>query len=186
MRPHDVIRGGSVAVLAIATLALASPSSLSAARADRYVSATIDAQGQLRIRTKDGREIAPTKEKEQVGFSHAQVSADGQAVGWLADFPNCCTSYPIPLKLVIYSSGRVQTFAGHSLPIFRWMFRDRGRRVAFEQETVHGGLAITYELWDLASNRKIASYSPQYDRDNHLIPDQRGPQWVQELDAVSQ
>jgi len=184
MRPRDLIRGGSVAVLAIATLALASASSLSAARADAYVSVTIDSQGKLTITTKDGREISPAAEKDQVGFSNARLSPDGRAVGWLADFPNCCTSYPIALQLVIYSNDRKQMFTGNGLPIAKWMFRDRGRRIAFEQETVHGGGGINYELWDLASHRKVDGYSPKYGRDLQLLPDQRGPQWVQELDAL--
>jgi hypothetical protein len=161
-----------------------SVSSSSAARADTYVSVTIDAQGQLTIRTKEGRHISPAREKDQVGFSSARMSPDGRAVGWLADFPNCCTSYPIALKLVIYSNGRTQTFVGSGLPIAKWMFRDGGRRIAFEQETVHGEQGINYELWDLPSNRQVDGYSPQYDRDLQLLPNQRGPQWVQELDAL--
>ncbi len=78
---------------------------------DIYASAAVDDQGVLRILTKGGREIVPMKEPEQVGFSKPQISEDGRVVGWLAEFPNCCTSYPIPLKLVIYSNDRLHTLS---------------------------------------------------------------------------
>ena len=84
---------------------------------------------------------------------------------------------------MVYSNGRTQTFTGNELPIAKWMFRDGGKCIAFEQETVHGGQGINYELWDLPSNRRIDVYAPQYDRDGQLVPNQHGPQWVQALDA---
>jgi hypothetical protein len=35
------------------------------------------------------------------------VAEDKQTVGWLIDYENCCTSYPIPLTLVIFRSGEI-------------------------------------------------------------------------------
>jgi hypothetical protein len=151
--------------------------------ADIYVSAVVDDQGVLRILTKGGREIVPTKEPEQVGFSKPQISEDGRVVGWLAEFPNCCTSYPIPLKLVIYSNDRVQTLTGNGLAVSRWAFQAGGKRVAFEQETVHAGLGVHYELRDVATGRLIAEYDPKIGPDNQALPDQHVPQWVQQLDS---
>ena len=151
--------------------------------ADVYASAAIDDQGQLHIRIMGGREILPERQGDQVGFSEPQISEDGRVVGWRADFPNCCTSYPIPLKLVIYTNGRTRTFTGSGLPIWRWAFQAGGMRVAFEQETVHGGLGIHYELRDVATGRLIAKYDPKVVPDNQPLPVQNVPQWVRELDV---
>jgi hypothetical protein len=68
--------------------------------ADTYLRAQVDETGQLRILTKAGKTIVLKKEAEQVGFDKIQISPDGHAVDWLALYPFCCTSYPIPLKLV--------------------------------------------------------------------------------------
>jgi hypothetical protein len=151
--------------------------------ADLYVRASIDATGQLRIVTKDGREIVPKKEPDQVGFDQVVVFDDGLSVGWVALYPNCCTSYPIPLKLVIYSGGTQRTFTGQGLPVWRWRFQADGRHVAFRQETVHGGLGIHYEVRDVATGSLIAEYDPPYDKDNRPIVERSVPKWVEEFDA---
>ena len=155
----------------------------SAFAADVYASAVIDDQGVLRIVTTGGREILPKKEPGQVGFSKPQISEDGRSVGWLAEFPNCCTSYPIPLKLVIYSNGRTRTYSGLDLPIWRRAFQSGGKRVAFGQETVHGGLGVHYELRDVATGRLIAQYAPKVGPDNRALPNQNVPPWAEPLAA---
>jgi hypothetical protein len=169
---------GQILSLWIATLL---SGSLSAA-ADAYVRASIDEMGQLRIVTNDRRQIAPRKEAGQVGFDKVAISSDGRSVGWVALYPNCCTSYPVPLKLMIYSNGRLRKFAGSGLPIWRWRFESGDKQVAFEQETVHGGLGTHYELRDLGTGRLIAEYNPPVDRDNRPMPGQDIPKWVKELD----
>jgi len=175
------IRSKFVAII-LTLLIVLLPRSLVLA-ADIYASAAIDDQGVLHILTKGGREIVPKKEREQVGFSKPQISEDRRVVGWLADFPNCCTSYPIPLKLVIYSNDRVHTFTGIGLPIWHWAFQAGGKRVAFEQETVHGGLGVHYELRCVATGRLIAEYSPKVGPNNQVLTDQNLPKWVQQLNA---
>lgn len=157
-------------VFFVALVASASP--------ETYARAEVDASGQLRIVTGDGRTLAPRMENGQVGIDRVVVSPDGRAVGWLALFPNCCTSYPIPLKLVVRVDGRVRAFVG-SLPVWRWAFQAGGARVAFEQETVHGGGGIHYELRDLASGRLIETYEPAPAAG---APSQV-PEWVAQLDA---
>ncbi|MDP9324766.1 MAG: hypothetical protein M3P13_14105 [Acidobacteriota bacterium] len=146
---------------------------------ETYRRADIDQDGQLHIVLAGGREITPLKDKDQVGFEKAAVSPDGRAVGWLALYPNCCTSYPIPLKMVIYMNGRHRELTGDGLPVWRWMFRDGGKRVAFEQETVHGGLGVHYELHDVATGRLVSAFSP--DPENPGQP----PAWVRALDDMS-
>jgi len=153
-------------------------SGASFAAQDTYRRADVDQQGQLRIVTSEGREIVPRKDKDQVGFDKAAISVDRRAVGWLALYPNCCTSYPIPLKLVIYVNGRQRMFTGVGLPVWRWAFSEDGKRVAFEQETVHGGLGVHYELRDISTGRLVS----EHDRD----PEKPGepPAWVRALDAT--
>jgi len=164
-----------------ATLLLAVASTCFAA--ERYVRASVNQAGQLRIMTSDGRAIVLEKGPGQVGFDHIAVSQDGHSVGWLALYPNCRTSYPIPLKLVVYSGGQLLTFTGNGLPVFDWHFTAGGKQVAYEQETVHGGWGIHYELREVTTGRLVAEYSPEYDRNNQPLPNQKVPKWVAELNA---
>ena len=156
----------------------------SAFAADRYVEASVDEAGALRILTSDGRAIVQPKESGQVGFDKVAISADGGSVGWLALFPNCCTSYPIPLKLVVYSAGRLRAFTGSGLPVWRWLFTGGGKQVAFAQETVHGGLGVHYELRDIASGRRVSEWDPTIGPDNQPLGNQKRPKWVSDLDAT--
>ncbi len=149
------------------------------AATDIYVETAIDPSGQLRISTKRKREIVPKKEAEQVSFDNAQISPDGHAVGWLALYPNCCTSYPIPLKLVILANGAQRTLTGNGLPIWRWSFWAEGKQVAFEQETVHGGMGVHYELRDVEGGQLADSYDPDAKPDVITKP----PKWVVVLDS---
>ena len=121
-----------------------------------FASAEVDTQGQLHIHTTDGKEITPAKDPTQVGFDKPAVSPDKHAVAWLALYPNCCTSYPIPLNLVMYSGGKVSRFAGHGLPIWKWCFLEGGKKIAFEQETVHGNMGVHYELHDVENGVNVS------------------------------
>jgi hypothetical protein len=166
------------ALAAATILAVATPS----LAADRYTGASVDEAGTLRITTGDGRVIVLPKESEQVDYDGIAISSDGLSVGWLARFPNAATSYPIPLKLVVYSGGERRTYGGNELPVWRWRFTAGGKQIAYEQETVHGGLGVHYELRDVATGRLVAEYSPKVGPDNQPEPDQRPPAWVSELD----
>lgn len=178
MRKTRVLGCRSMRVLSIILLSFSS-----AAAADRYVRATVDEDGQLRIVTAAGRTIEPIKEKDQIRFAKPQIAPGGGAVGWLVEYPNCCTSYPIALKLMIRSDDRVRAFAGNGLPIWQWGFQSGGSQFAFHQETVHGGMGLHYELRDVASGRLIAKYDPAVGPDNHVLPSQSVPAWVAELTA---
>ena len=170
-------------VPAVTGVILALLSQSAAFAADTYVQATINEAGQLRIVTAAGQTIEPTKEPEQVGFAKPLISSDGGAVGWLAEYPNCCTSYPIPLKLMILTNGSVRAYTGTGLPVWHWKFEAGGRQFSFRQETVHGGLGVHYELRDVTSGRLLAAYDPPVGRDNQPLPRQNVPKWVADLDA---
>jgi hypothetical protein len=111
------------------------------ASSETYESVTIDADGNLRILTSSQRAIIIPKGGfakagevfgQQTAFQKPVISDDGRSVGAQAIFENCCTSYDIPLQLVIYSRGKTHRFEG-GLAIFDWHFADRGRRVVFSQ-----------------------------------------------------
>ena len=163
-----------------ALLAAAMPCSA----ADKYTAAAVDDSGRLHIQTSDGRSIILPKERDQEGFDRIAISADGHAVGWVELYPNCCTSYPIPLKLAVYMNGTLRTFTGSELPIWQWHFTPDGN-VAFEQETVHGNLGVHYELRDIITGRLVSEYNPSIDSEGHPLPDQPAPQWVADLNASS-
>ena len=133
------------------------------ARVETYRSADIDDDGTLRIVTVEGRTITVPKQPSPVGdadhrhtgFDTPVVSPDRRAVGALAMFTNCCTSYDVPLQLAVYSHGTLHRFEG-GLAIFKWHFSDGGRRVVFSQETVHFSCSVHWELRDIAIERLLA------------------------------
>ena len=132
---------------------------------ESYESADIDADGSLRIVTSDHKAITVRKEGSpragesfgrQTSFGMPVISDDRRAVGATAMFGNCCTSYDIPLQLVIYSRGKTHRFDG-GLAIFDWHFADGGRRVVFSQQTVHFSCTVHWELRDVATERLLAA-----------------------------
>lgn len=145
----------------------------SVAAGETYREAAIDKAGQLHLFTADHRDIMPQKDREQAGFAHPAISDDGTTVGWLALYPNCCTSYPIPMALVIYRNGKVLHRFGEHFPVWRWRFEAHGTQVAFAQETVHGHLGAHFELRDLASGRLIAAHDGD--------PETNAPQWIKDV-----
>jgi hypothetical protein len=153
-----------------------------AERVETYKSAVIDAEGSLRITTADRGTIVVPRVGEQSAFREPILSADRTAVGAQVDYPNCCTSYDIPLQLVVYAKGRLHRFGGIGLPIFQWHFADRGSRVAFGQETVHFSCAVHYELRDIQSERVIES--AEVPQPCGQVPDPKPvkvPKWVSAL-----
>ena len=161
------------------------------AATETYVEATIDANGHLRVVTLTGKVIQPKplparpNVGDQVGFDQVAISPDGRVVGWLALYPNCCASYPIPLALVLYSNGKTRTFKGNELPVWRWRFEAEGKQVAFEQETVHGGIGVHYELRETLTGRLVEEYNPppsQPPTDDRNPNPRDAPSWVTRLD----
>ncbi|NRF72122.1 hypothetical protein HLB44_34575 [Aquincola sp. S2] len=116
---------------------------------------------------------------EQVGFSEVKLSADGKHVGWLALFPNCCTSYPIALKLVVLDdAGRLHTFDGEKLAIFDWCFVPTRRAVAFRQGVLHGTDAQHFELRRIEDDHRMAQYDYPHDEQRQAHARSRAPRWL--------
>jgi hypothetical protein len=136
-------------------VAMAQARGAGAPRVETYQSATLDADGHLAILKPNGQRIIVRKEGEQTAFSTPVLSSARTAVAAQAMFPNCCTSYDIPLQLVVLAGGKPHRFSGVGLPIFHWGFADSGTRIAYGQEPVHFGCTTHYELRDIQSERLI-------------------------------
>jgi hypothetical protein len=159
----------------------------STASAETYESVDLDADGNLRILTSEQRTIIVPKGGSskagepfgrQTAFGKPVLSDDRRAVGAQAMFGNCCTSYDIPLQLVIYSGGTTHRFEG-GLAIFNWHFADGGRRVVFSQQTVHFTCSVHWELRDIASERLVATADiPEVCGQIPAPPKVTVPKWV--------
>lgn len=157
-----------------------------------FIKTTINNAKELNLITKNSQNITIKMEPfqigsdklEQVGFDHIKISNDGSAVGWVSEYPNCCTSYPIPLKLSIYTNNKLYNFTGNGLPIWDWDFSSDGSKVIFHQETVHGGLGIHYEIREIKTNKLVDQWEPEIGQDNHPLPTQNTPKWVLEFNET--
>jgi hypothetical protein len=127
-------------------------------RDPRIQRAVLDSTGQLRVELSNARAIVPAKDSDQVAFEQVAVSADRSIAGWVNVYPNCCTSYPIPLKLVLMHASGEQTIIGTDLPIWQWAFAD-SNRVVIRSAPVHGGVP-DYQLRDARTGRLIAGVAP--------------------------
>jgi len=153
-------------------------------RVETYQSAAIDADGNLVITRADQEKILIAKVDDQTSFEALILSPDRTAVGAQALFANCCTSYDIPLRLVVYANGKAHWFTGIGLPIFHWHFSDHGTRVAYSQETVHFACSIHYELRDIESERLVESADIAEECGQFPLPKAINiPTWVTELNA---
>lgn len=86
------------------------------------------------------------------------------------------------MELKIFASGEIHKFTGVGLPIWQWHFTADGKQVAYEQETVHSGCGIHYELREITTERLIDEYEPEYGSNNQPLEIQKNvPKWVEEL-----
>ena len=136
-------------------------------------------RAKLVIKTSDGTPIEAHKYVDQVGFSDPRISADGNKVGWLAMYPNCCTSYPIPLSLVVMDASRqLHRFDGIKLAVFEWCFLPNSAEVAFTQTTVHGSNFQHFERRAIADEKLLAQYEYPHEDDENALARKRAPKWV--------
>jgi hypothetical protein len=177
----------AVTITAPQAVAQASAQTASTTPKETYASAAIDADGNLRIVTTARKVVviprgSPPKSApssgRQTAFDMPVLSEDRSAVAAPALFKNCCTSYDIPLQLVVYSQGRTHRFEG-GLAIFDWHFADGGRRIVFSQQTVHFACSVHWELRDVASERLLAAVDiAEACGENPNPPQIKPPEWV--------
>jgi hypothetical protein len=116
---------------------------------------------------------------DQVEFDSPLVSPDGTHAGWLALFSNCCTSYAVPLTLVVMDQQHhIQTFTGTGLPIFRWCFLPDSKSVAFMQTVLHGTNFERYEWRSLSDGRLLGEYEYPNEAAANALARKNAPAWV--------
>ncbi len=126
--------------------------------------AWILADGQVVVQS-GGKTRSIAKDPEQVSARSLAISPDRQSVAWLAEMPNCCTSYPVPLALVLYRPGqKLIRLGGNGLAIWGWAFRQAGAQVAFYTGTVHGDYPPNYQLHDARSGRLVDTWVGREER----------------------
>jgi hypothetical protein len=131
---------------------------------ERYAAAVVQPDGRLRLTTTQGATRWAPREthaeaESQAAFEQARIAPDRATVGWLALYPSCCQSYPIPLELALFRDGKVmRSLTGAGMPIWHWRFVDGGRAVAFVQRPTHGAAPDHYELRDVTSGRLLAYF----------------------------
>jgi len=109
-----------------------------------------------RLPAKEGRKVSGS-EAQQKGFADPQVAADKKTVGWTESYDRCCQSYPIPLVLTLYRSGKVMQRIRQGQMVWSWMFLDGGKRVAAVWGPTHGAESGDYQLYDTNTGRMLAA-----------------------------
>ena len=141
----------------ILMLALALAPQAAGRAPSQLVRAYIGSDGGAHVVDGAGRDVALPKQPGQVAASDPRLSPDRRFAGWLIEEANCCTSYPIPLRLALYWSGRV-TIISDGLMIYDWTFV-AGRRVAISTGTVHGATARHLALFDARTGRRLGEWT---------------------------
>lgn len=146
----------------------------------RYVATELADDGtHLVITVDDGSQFSAPMFGEQVGFEDPRISSNGKYVGWLALYPNCCTSYPIPLGLVVLDPSRgLHTFDGIKIAVFKWCFLPHSSSVAYMQTVVHGSNFEHFEVRSIASGNLLAEYEYPHEEPDNTAARRRAPGWV--------
>ena len=151
---------------------------------ERYVRAEENQNHELVITTATGERIVlpksdrkwPGDDGEQVAFEDIAISPDHSAVGWVSYYANCCTSYPIPILVEVYSAGQRRIFDPAIAP-WHWCFVDGSAKIAAVSTTVHGPQQQVLELWDIATGARLEDFT--WMDDGTKYP--RAPAWVVSL-----
>lgn len=148
-----------------------------AAQAGPFVGTALSANGDaLTIDNGQAPFPAPKTEEEQRGYAQPQVSGDGRLVGWVALEAACCTSYPLPITLVLLREDRSLVRFEEGLPIWAWKFERKDTAVAWRQRTTHGTSTIFYKLVRIA-DRKLVDHYECFSEDA-ASESPRVPNWV--------
>jgi hypothetical protein len=160
------VRGLYLVALAIMVSASLACSQDSTAIATAYIA---DAEGHIVTHDSGvvhvvdgfGKDTVPPKEKDQISCSDAKISADKRTAGWLVDYDNCCTSYPIPLKLVLYRDGRVVQRIAPGQMIYDWHFW-RNDEVAVSDGPTRNPSGPQIHLYDIRTGKLLQEWHGEY------------------------
>ena len=155
-------------------VALVTVAGLAQAATDESIeNAWIAPGGRVQVQV-GGKTMNLAQEPSQVSARALAISPDRQAVGWLVEAPNCCTSYPIPLTLMLLRPGaKAMRLGANGLAIWGWAFRAGGAQVAFYTGPVHGDYIPNYQLHDVRTGRLIDTWIGREQR--------QAPEWARGL-----
>jgi hypothetical protein len=123
--------------------------------------------GPLHIIYSDGTEIVqtlpslqPGTDKESVfnavGFSGVELAQDRQTLGWTVNVQNCCTSYSVPLSVVVFQHKQVLHTFDQGQMVWSWMFLEAGKQVAVVFGPTHGPEVGDYQLYDVKTGKLVS------------------------------
>jgi ankyrin repeat protein len=136
--------------------------------------------GPLHIIYDDGTEIVKTlpplkasTEKEMVfpavGFSDVQLAEDRQTLGWTINVENCCTSYSIPLSVVVFRDKQVLHTFSQGMMVWSWKFVQGGKQVEAVWGPTHGADVGDDCLYDVKSGKLISDTLGDCDESRQVI-----------------
>jgi hypothetical protein len=166
----------------IAVLCLASSCSVALAQSSYAVTrAYADDNGIVHIVTGDGRDHTISPEKDQDGVKEIKVAPDGATVGWLVETSGCCVSYPVPLQLDVWRSGRIIRRVQPSMAIWSWVFIEKGTKLAYRMSPLHGGWSGKWVLINTATGRTLDTWNYPVDENGNDTGDNSGkPAWLKQ------
>lgn len=126
--------------------------------------------GDLYVRYTDGVKVvvwkAPDKkvimpaegreDDEQIGVDQIKTAGNRRTVGWTDMAAPCCESYPLPVSVGIYQSGKQVLHIGGPGMLDYWHFMDDGRQLVTVWGPAHGPEILEYQIIDLKLNRVVA------------------------------
>jgi len=147
-----------------------------------------DETGPLHIVYSDGVDVVVTvppipeakTDDSQAGFSDLEIASDTVTVGWGESYWECCQSYPIPLVLTLYRSGKIIQRIRQGQMLWAWSFVDGTTQVATVWGTTHGPEIGDYRLYDVKTGRMLAEV---YGDDDLQQLKSDAPDWAQKLQA---
>ena len=121
--------------------------------------------GALHIIYSDGSEVVqtlpPLKPKDifnAVGFSGVKVAEDRQTLGWEINIEGCCTSYSIPITVVVFRHRHIHhkftPGEGGEPMVWNWKFVRGGKQVEIGFGPIHGEIGGV-RLYDVKTGKVL-------------------------------
>lgn len=145
--------------------------------------------GPLHIIYSDGTKVVQTlpplrasTDKETVfnavGFSGVELAQDQQTLGWTVNVENCCTSYSIPLSVVLFRDRHVLHTIDQGQMVWSWMFVQGGKQVAVVFGPTHGPEVGDYRLYDVQTGKLVSEVWADEDTQALKVD---APHWARQL-----
>ena len=84
------------------------------------------------------------------------MAQDRQTLGWTINVENCCTSYSIPLSVVVFQHKHVLHTLEQGQMVWSWMFLEDGKQVAVVFGPTHGPEVGYYQLYDVKTGKRVS------------------------------